>query len=658
MSVSKMKKLAVFAHKSELDVIVKKLMRLRCVDISTRVDDEGDDEIRLEKIECDVRRLELESLVEDIDTALTALAPYVQKGDGILAGKKQLDVDAFANDGRAEEARAAVKRTIEIVKRREQIKTELAKTSVDVSAVRPYLSYDLPLDVSGTESTECFLGVLPAATDLEATGKELYRAGAIAHLIGNDKNGIYAAYFCHRSDSAAVSALLSSYGFLKASFTGVHTTAKEYIKNAQKLVRSLGEEDKKLQAELVLLATKTGEIEVLYDVEATELEATRQKQKLAATDSVALISAWIPAGREAAVCAVLDKFECAYDTTEPEGDDVPPILLKNNGFATNFEWVLGMYSYPQYGRFDPTFIMSIFYFIIFGIMFADVGYGLLVTLACFIAPKIIKLSPGLKRSLKMFGYCGISCIFFGVLFGSYFGDMPIAIMKTMMGIPESELPNLSLLPAESANLALLLDPLQDPMSFLIFSLAVGAVHLIAGMAVKFVILCKDGQVWDAIFDIGAYWVLFAGFGLLAIAPDIGKWIAIAGAVFIVLTHGRDAKNIVMKLFKGLLGLYDLINYASDLLSYSRILALGLSAGIIAQVVNLLGTMMGPTVAGFIMMVAVFLIGHTLNLAINLLGTFVHASRLQYIEFFGKFYEDGGTPFEPALSSEKYTEHQE
>ena len=175
-----------------------------------------------------------------------------------------------------------------------------------------------------------------------------------------------------------------------------------------------------------------------------------------------------------------------------------------------------------------------------------------------------------------------------------------------------------MLPAASANLALLLDPLQDPMSFLVFSLAVGAVHLIAGMAVKFVILCKDGQVWDAIFDVGAYWVLFAGLGLLFVAPDIGKWVAIAGAIFIVLTHGRDAKNIFMKFFKGLLGLYDLINYASDLLSYSRILALGLSAGIIAQVVNLLGTMMGPTVAGFIMMVAVFLIGHTLNLAINLL----------------------------------------
>ena len=658
MSISKMKKLAVFAYKDELDPIVKRLMRLRCVDISTHTDRNEEEELELERISCDSRRLELEITIADIDAVIAALDPHVKRAKGMLAGKKKLNTDEFGQKGNADKARKIVSRTLEILSRRETIKTESAEATAELVSARPYTAFDLPLGFDGTETTECFLGVLPAATDLEASGKELFRTGAIANLLGNDKNGIYAAYFCHRKDSSAVSALLSSYGFLRASFQGVELTAKELVRNSQRKLKALAEEDAKLFEELKALANYVDAVEVLYDIEATELSAINQKSKLVATESVAIISAWIPAGREAVVTAALDKLECAYDVSEPDGEDAPPILLKNNGFATNFEWVLGMYSYPQYGRFDPTFIMSIFYFVIFGIMFADVGYGLIVALGCLAGVKLLKLSDGLKRSLTMFGYCGISCIIFGVLFGSYFGDMPIAIMKTMMGIPESELPNLSILPSDSPTLALLLDPLQDPMGFLVFSLAVGAIHLIAGMAVKFVILCKDGHVWDAIFDIGAYWVLFAGFGLLAIVPEVGKWVAIAGAAFIVLTHGRDAKNIFMKLAKGLLGLYDLINYGSDLLSYSRILALGLSAGIIAQVVNLLGTMGGPTVGGFIMMAFVFVIGHVLNLAINMLGTFVHASRLQYIEFFGKFYEDGGTPFEPALSSEKYTEHQE
>lgn len=659
MSVSKMKRLAVYAHKAELDAIVKKLMRLRCVEISTYADDPEAEELELQRVSCDGRRLELETRLSDVNDAIAALEPYVKKKKGLFAGKTQLNIDAFIEKGYADKARKILARTEEISARRNQIKNEISKASAEISSARPYLAFDLPLGFSGTDTTECFLGVLPASTDLEATGKELFGAGAVVNIIGKDKNAIYASYFCHKADSAAVASLLSSYGFLRATFAGVTLTAKEYCREAQRRLKALSAEDEALHEELRGLAPDgVGLLEVLYDIEATELEATNQKMKFAATDSVAIIKAWIPVGREEAVKGALDKFECAYETSEPEGEDIPPVLLKNNGFATNFEWVLGMYSYPLYGKFDPTFIMSIFYFLIFGIMFADVGYGLVMVLACFLAPKIVKLSKGLERSMKMFGYCGISSIFFGVLFGSYFGDLPIAFMQNMLGIPADQLPNLAILRGEAATLALIFDPLQNPMGFLIFGLAVGAIHLFAGMAVNFVLLCKDGKVLDAIFDIGAYWLLFLGIGLLVLVPSVGMWVAIAGVALIVLTHGRKEKNILMKLLKGLLGLYDLINYASDLLSYSRILALGLAAGIIAQVVNILGTMGGPSVFGIIIFILVFIIGHLLNLAINVLGTFVHTSRLQYIEFFGKFYEDGGVQFEPVTASEKFTEHQD
>ena len=658
MSVSRMKKLAVYVHKTELDAIVKKLMRLRCVDISTYSEDESA-ELDLQQISCDGRRLELETVIAEINGAIAALEPYLQKRKSMFAGKTQLNVDSFIEKGRADKARRILARVGEITARKNQIKNEINKANSDISAARPYLAFDLPLGFVGTDTTDCFLGVLPAATDLDVTGKELYKAGAVANILGRDKNGIYASYFCYKADTSEVSSLLSSYGFLKASFAGVELAPKEFCRNAKRALKALAEEDEKLSEELKALAPEgVALLEVLYDIEATELEATVQKLKFATTDSVVIIKAWIPIGREEAVKGALDKFECAYDISDPEGEDVPPVLLKNNGFASNFEWVLGMYSYPLYGKFDPTFIMSIFYFIIFGIMFADVGYGLIMTVACFAAVKLLKLSKGLERSLKMFGYCGISCIIFGALFGSYFGDLPIKFMQSMLGVPAEQLPNLALIRGESATLALLFDPLQNPMGFLIFSLAAGAVHLVAGMAVKFVLLCKEGNVLDAIFDIGSYWILFAGIGLLLVIPSVGMWVAIGGAALIVLTHGRKEKNIFGKLTKGLLGLYDLINYASDLLSYSRILALGLAAGIIAQVINILGTMMGPTVVGFIVFVLVFIIGHLLNLAINVLGTFVHASRLQYIEFFGKFYEDGGVAFEPTLASEKYTEHKE
>ncbi|MBQ8342193.1 MAG: V-type ATP synthase subunit I, partial [Clostridia bacterium] len=300
-----------------------------------------------------------------------------------------------------------------------------------------------------------------------------------------------------------------------------------------------------------------------------------------------------------------------------------------------------------------TLLMSIFYFLIFGLMFADAGYGLVLMIACFGIVHWCHPGEGMKRFLLMFGYCGISCFIFGVLFGAYFGNFPLSFMENVLGTPVNQLPNLSLLPAEAANVAILFDPLINPMGFLVVSLAAGALHLVAGMAVKAFILCREGKPLSALFDIVSYWVLFAGLGMLFVDRTVGLWLTLSGVAAIVLTQGRHKKGFFGKLTGGLLGLYDLINYASDLLSYSRVLALGLAAGVIGQVINILATLKGASFIGILLMIVVFCVGHLLNLVINVLGSFVHTSRLQYIEFFSKFYEEGGTPFRPMAPSERY-----
>ena len=655
MSVSKMKRLTVVTHKDRLDELMKKLIKLRCVDIS-RQDDSTLSELELSRIDCDAKRLELESEISEISSAINLLDPFVKRSKGLFPQKTKVDLESFTKKGHAKKAEQTVKEVMSAESRLNAIKAEKAKCDADIASVLPYSDYDAPLGFLGTEHTDSFVGALPAATDLDACGKELYGVGAIAEIILKDKNGIYAAFFCHKSDTQAVNNVLSSYGFVRAAFSEQKLPPARFAAVASKRKKQLEAEEENIKARLTELSEQIYALEVLYDIYATELVNVEQKQKLSATESAVMIKGWIPVNREAAVVAYLEKADCAYELAEPDGEDIPPILLKNNGFASNFEWVLGMYSYPVYGRFDPTFIMSIFYFIIFGIMFADAGYGLLLVLGCFGAVKFMHPGESMKRSLKMFGYCGFSSIIFGVLFGAYFGDLPMAIMTNMMGIPESELPRLAILnTAGKANVAMLFDPIQEPMAFLIISLGIGAVHLVAGMAVQFYILCKDGHPVAALLDIGLYWVLFGGFALLFLMPDIGLWVTLGAALLIVLTHGRGEKSILMKFMKGLLGLYDLINYVADLLSYSRILALGLASAIIAQVINILGTMGGASIIGFIAFVVALVLGHLLNLAINVLGTFVHTSRLQYIEFFGKFYEDGGVPFDPALPSERFSQ---
>ena len=297
--------------------------------------------------------------------------------------------------------------------------------------------------------------------------------------------------------------------------------------------------------------------------------------------------------------------------------------------------------------------MSIFYLIIFALMFADVGYGLILLVGCLLGLKLMKPRGSLKKFLQMFAYCGVACMITGVLFGGYFGDLPTKMAVNMFGA------------AEEADLSLWFNPINDPMTFLVVSLAIGAVHLVGALAVKFYILWRSGKPLDAIFDAGSWILVFLGAGVAIVGIVLGNVMSTVGLVLVILgygtlicTQGRAEKNPVMKVLKGLMALYDTISYVSDLLSYSRILSLGLASAVIASVFNLIGTMGGLSFGGIVIFVVAVLVGHLLNIAINVLGSFVHTSRLQYIEFFGKFYEDGGRAFVPLEPMAKYHVYKE
>ena len=326
-----------------------------------------------------------------------------------------------------------------------------------------------------------------------------------------------------------------------------------------------------------------------------------------------------------------------------EGEDVP-VLLQNNRFASPFESIIGSYGYPRYGSFDPTFIVAIFYSLIFGMIMQDVGYGLLLTLGCPLLIRKMNPKKSTKQLLQAFTICGVSTIVFGVLFGGYFGDLPHQLAVNFFGADADAL----------NHLALLFNPVENNTGFLILTLAVGGIHMVVGMLIRAYMLAKRGDLFAAIFDVGSWIVLFAGLLLLLFSPSVGKIVALCGAAMLVLTQGRHSKNIFGKIFGGIYSLYNIIGYMSDLLSYSRIFALGLSGAIIGQVMNILGTLSGGGFFGFIILIVIFLVGHGLNLALSMISCYVHTARLQYIEFFGKFYEEGGRPFAPATVNTKYT----
>ena len=273
------------------------------------------------------------------------------------------------------------------------------------------------------------------------------------------------------------------------------------------------------------------------------------------------------------------------------------------------------------------------------------------------------MGESMKQTLKLFMYCGISTIVWGILFGGFFGDAINVVSRVFFG-HEVGIP------------PLWFAPLNDPMKLLLFSLGVGLVHLFTGLFLKGYTSIKNGDVMGALIDTGCWFLFLIGLLLLLIPSSIFAGIAgvqivfpaainllakaftIAGALGLLLFSARDKKNPGLRIALGAYELYGVTSWLSDVLSYSRLLALGLATGVIAQVINQIGSMGGRSVVGVIMFILVFLVGHTLSLAINLLGAYVHTNRLQYVEFFGKFYEGGGSPFTPFKENTKYVDIKE
>ena len=565
MSVSTMRKLTVFAPKEQADALIRRLMHLRCVQVR-QVDGAGED---LSRLGCEAQRTAAERRVATVTDALELLAKYSER-KGLVQTRKQLNSEQFMAE-RYEDTTAASQQAIATKQREAECKAEIVMLGERRHALAPWLTYTLPLQLTGTRSCEVMLGCLPAKTQVDAVQAALAEYCVQIKSVFTDDDGEYVSVIYHKSDAIAVQRELSELGFIKASLKEFAQTPREEYEACRCRVSELQTELAQLEQKMFEIAARLDDIEALWDVENSALTAAIAKQKLAQTGYCVVLEGWVPVGRVDKVSEVLGNTECAFELEEPSENDEVPVLLRNNKFAANFEWVIGMYSYPKYGTYDPTMIMSIFYLILFGLMFADVGYGALLALGGFLIPPIIKMRDGMRRTFNMFGYCGIACTICGVIFGGWFGDLPYVLMTTF-GLYESTEAAMAAVPFfNGLQLALgdklyALNPLTDPMPFLAIALGTGAVHLITGMIVKFVLLCKEKHVFSAIFDIGSWLIIFAGLGIFFLHKIAGISLVVLGVLMIICTAGRASKGIVLKLIKGVLGLYDAINLAADLLS--------------------------------------------------------------------------------------------
>lgn len=637
-----MKKLSLIVCRSDIDRVIRELTKLSCVEVEQRIPDEGEPLLRRAE-QFDLSRAKLEKQRQETEKAISFLKKRGKSGGGLFAQKPVSGWEQLENEATLTEAMAAVEKTNRLIIDIKAAENEKAALLGKKNSFEPWRAYDLPLSFRETKETETLLGSFPPSADENAIRKTLEETSEaiLFEKIWQDSTGLYAAFTFLRAEEADLIRTLNGTGFVRLDFSSVPGTGEENYQLAETALLENREKSASLEKEADELASSLSLIEKGYDILSTRLAEEEVKQKLLATDKVMLLEGFVPADEEDRLVEKLSEEPCCFELRQLEEGEDAPIKLKNNKFAAPFESVVSLYSLPAYGTYDPTFIMSIFYFLIFGMMLADVLYGAILSLGCLLLVKKTDFSDGVKKLATVLGISGLSSMLWGFLFGSWFGDMPGTVMSKLFGV-------------EIGNIAPLFDPLAEPMIFLVFALGMGAVHLLAAMGVKFWLLWKEGKKADAIFDIGSWYLLFAGIGLYFVQPTVGLILGGAGALLIVCTAGREEKNIVMRFLKGLLGLYDIVSYASDLLSYSRIMALGLASAVIASVVNTIATLPGASPLGFVLAPIIILFGNIVNLGLNLLGTFVHTSRLQYLEFFGKFYVDGGRQFRPLTPQLTYT----
>ena len=382
-------------------------------------------------------------------------------------------------------------------------------------------------------------------------------------------------------------------------------------------------------------------MEAVYEYLKNKKLRITESEKLAETKNTCIINGWIPSDKkdafENAVKEITgENYYVTFEEAEKDDSEVP-IKLKNNRIVTPFESLTGMYAYPRYNEIDPTPLLTPFYIAFFGMMGADAGYGLVLLLGTLFVLKFFNLNKKMRLFVEFFFYLSFSVIIWGVLYGSYFG-------------------------LEIPGMWRWVNPSTEFQKLLILSVVFGLIHLFFGLAIKAYMNFRDGKPLDALYDVGFWYMALAGgilfllFKMLKLSPSIANismWVMIAGMVGIVLTGGREAKSIGGKIGGGLYSLYGISSYVGDFVSYSRLMALGLAGGFIAQAMNIIAGMLGGNLIGLIFVPVIFLLGHLFNMFLSFLGAYVHTSRLMYVEFFGKFYEGGGKPFKDFRTESKY-----
>ena len=644
MAILKMKRLKLLTLKSQREEVLREIQMLGSVEISeTNAEDCGGIALRFEDGGLVGTRQEHRL----VSGALVLLDKYAPIKTRLLSARPEMSKADLLDERELAEVLEISRAATDMDEQIRRIGVEESRLRGIVESLLPWSNLEIPLEFAGTRQTAALTGVVPAPVNLDELETALLMATEDAQLFRVSENREMKCLLvvCMKADQASVLEALRGFGFSPPSFGSIKGTAGENIKASGNRLSELASEKQRLAEELAALGKNRDLMKRCVDRLSVKLDRAEAAERMMYTDAVCVLEGWIPVEAEDALCGALENFDCAWELADPvqeaiENNEVP-VKLQNNAFTRPLNMVTEMYSLPAYNGIDPNPLMAPFFILFYGIMMADMGYGLLMSVGGYVVRKKMKPRGGARNFVDLLILCGISTFAWGAVTGGFFGDALLHIARLIN--PDT---TFSGLPA-------LFDPMNDTLMVLLGSIALGFVHIVTGMIVSFVRKAMDGKVMDGIWDEGTWWVIFAGIAMavLGVGNISGYPVTLlVGAAMLVIGSTRNAKGIGGKLGALLGAVYNgATGFFGDLLSYSRLMALMLAGSVIASVFNTLGAITGNI---FIFLI-IFALGNGINLGLNLLGCYVHDLRLQCLEFFGKFYVDGGKPFKPLGMNTKY-----
>ena len=635
-----MKHLRLLGMESEREALLKAMQDMECVEISSI--DGSEEALKSGFAKPDDKALmSAQEASRAYRTALASLDRFAPEKKGMFRKRQGVSRAAFFSAESEENARTAAETINKDTRRLGEIESERTKNEALRATLAPWLTVDVPL--GGADGA---LSVFFGTVGLNVTNDALKAlADSLDGLLtwqqaSSDRSLRYLLVMCHGSVKERALSALRDLGFSTVSFRGMTGTAKENDKALAENLAALEKERQEIEQRIAGLGGKREALLEASDRAAIALRREEAKSRLVGTDKVFLLEGWLPADRCAEIEKTLKPFTCAIETREPTEDEYPqvPVQLKNNKLTQPLNMVTEMYSLPAYGTLDPNPLMAPFFILFYGIMMADMGYGLLMMIASVIISKKYRPKGTSGELFSLLGLCGISTFIMGALTGGFFGDFLTQLVAIVS-------------PGTVFALPKLFDPLDDLTMILIGSMALGMVQIVTGMAISLIEKCKRKKFLDAFFEEITWWIVFIGIALLALGK--GAAVLYVGCALVLL--GPIVQGKGWGKLTGVFGsLYNHVTgYFGDILSYTRLMALMLAGSVIAQVFNMLAAMPGNVIAFII----ISMLGNAMNFGLNLLGCYVHDLRLQCLEFFNKFYVDGGKPFRPMTLDTEYVDLQ-